>query len=265
MVETPVGKESRSLTPIFEPYLLIPVAALLSMLMLLAIPVTISFSVVRRDGFSGRITFGWLFGLLRISPSIPTGAGRKRRRPARAPAESAESAGPDVTGESGGPKAPSARTSADGKRASAERLRRVLKTRGFVRGVLRFLRDMARRVRFVSLHVAGRFGLDNPCDTGRLWGTFCALTGFFHGAERVRLRVEPDFDEAVFELDGRGEVRIIPVTLFLPFIRFVLAPATLRAAWSASRRTARTGPGGRTKPAGRTGRTGQTGRTGRTG
>lgn len=243
--------------PYFEPYLLIPVVVLLSMLMLLAIPVTISFSVVRRDGFSGKITFGWLFGLLRISPSIPTGAGRKRKRADRAPAESAESgglAGPD------GPKATSARTSAggkaDGKRAPAERLRRVLKTKGFVRSVLRFLRDTARCVRFVSLHVAGRIGLDNPFDTGRLWGTFCALTGFLHGTERVRLRVEPDFDEAVFELDGRGEIRIIPVTLFLPFIRFVLAPATLRAAWSASRRTTPTTPDGRTRPAGRTRQTG---------
>lgn len=227
--------------PNFEPYLLIPVAVLLSMLMLLAIPLTISFSVVRREGFSGRITFGWLFGLLHISPSIPTGAGRKRKCPVRAPAEPGGPDGPD------GPEAPSARTSADRNRVPAERLRRALKTRGFVRGVLRFLRDMARCVRFVSLHVAGRIGLDNPCDTGRLWGTFCALTGFLHGAERVRLRIEPDFDEAVFELDGRGEIRIIPFTLFLPFIRFVLAPATLRAAWSASRRTT---------PAGQTRRTG---------
>ncbi|MDE2825662.1 MAG: DUF2953 domain-containing protein [Gemmatimonadota bacterium] len=242
--------------PNFEPYLLIPVAVLLSVLMLLAIPVTITFSVVRREDLSGRITFGWLFGLLRVTPSLSTGAARKRkrRRPDRTPAESDEP---------GGTEAPSARTSADrkadGKRASWERLRRVLKTQGFVRGVLRFLRDMARCVRFVSLHVAGRFGLDNPCDTGRLWGTFCALTGFLHGADRVRLRVEPDFDEAVFELDGRGEIRVIPVTLFLPFIRFVLAPATLRAAWSAAGRT------GRAKPDGRTGRTGPDGRASRTG
>lgn len=224
------------MVPNFDPILLITVAVLLSVLMLLAIPVTITFSVVRREGFSGRITFGWLFGLLRVTPSISTGSRRKRKRrqPARAPPESGGPDGP------GGPEAPSARTSADGKRAPAERLHRVLKTKGFVRGVLRFLRDMARSVRFVSLHVAGRFGLDNPCDTGRLWGTFCALTGFLHGTERVRLRVEPDFDEAVFELDGRGEIRIIPVTLFLPFIRFVLAPATLRAAWSASGRTRQT-------------------------
>lgn len=109
---------------------------------------------------------------------------------------------------------------------------------------------MARCVRFVSLHVAGRFGLDNPCDTGRLWGTFCAFTGFLHGTERVRLRVEPDFEEAVFELDSRGEIRIVPVTLFFPFIRFVLAPATLRAAWSAARRTGRTRPGRRARRTG---------------
>ena len=232
--------------------------------MLLAIPVTITFSVVRREDFSGRITFGWLFGLLRVTPSLSFGAGRKRKRgrPAPATAESDKSGEPDGPGGPDGAEAPSTRASAEGKGAPAERFRRVLKTKGFVRGVLRFLRDMARCVRFVSLHVAGRFGLDNPCDTGRLWGTFCAFTGFLHGAERVRLRVEPDFDEAVFELDGRGEIRIIPVTLFLPFIRFILAPATLRAAWSASRRTGRTG---RTRRTGRAGLNGQAGPNGQAG
>ena len=222
------------------------------MLILLAIPVTITFSVVRREDFSGRITFGWLFGLLRVTPSIPTGAGRKRkrRRPERAPAESGGSGGP------GGPEVSSERTSADRKRTPAERLRRVLKTRGFVRGVLRFLRDMARCVRFVSLHVAGRIGLDDPCDTGRLWGSICAVTGFLHGAKRVRFLVEPEFNEAVFELDGQGEIRIVPVTLLLPAARFVLSPATLRAAWAASRRTKRSARSGRARRAGRPRRAG---------
>ncbi len=105
-----------------------------------------------------------------------------------------------------------------------------------MRGVLRLLRNVAGCARLVSLHVAGRFGLDNPYDTGRLWGNICAFTGFLHGAERVRILVEPEFNEAVFELDSRGVIRIVPVTLLLPAARFVLSPSTLRAAWAASRR-----------------------------
>ena len=104
-------------------------------------------------------------------------------------------------------------------------------------GVLRLFRDLAGCVRIVSLHVAGRVGLDDPCETGRLWGGICAFTGFLHGSKRVRFQVEPEFNEAVLELDGRGEIRIIPFSLFLPTARFVLSPATLRAAWAASRRT----------------------------
>lgn len=213
--------------PIFEPYLFIPVAVLLSVLVLLAVPVTISFSVVRREAFSGRITFGWLFGLLRITPSLPTGGERRsrKRKPARTPPEPDD---PAVEA----PRKPTRETS----RTPAKRFLRVLKSRGFLRGVLRLLRDLARRVRFVSLHVAGRIGLDDPCDTGRLWGSICAATGFLHGTKRVMFQVEPDFNEAVLELDGRGEIRIIPVTLLLPTARFVFSPATLRAAWAASRR-----------------------------
>lgn len=209
--------------PTFEPYLLIPAAVLLAALVLLAVPVTISFSIVRRGAFSGRITFGWLFGLLRVTPSISAGGKRKRRR--RKPAETPP-----------GPDEPPGEAPREATRGPAKRFLRLLKSRGFLRGVLRLLRGLARRVRFVSLHVAGRFGLDDPCDTGRLWGSICAATGFLHGSKRVRFQVEPDFNEAVLELDGRGEIRFIPVTLFLPAARFVLSPATLRAAWAAARR-----------------------------
>ena len=209
--------------PTFEPYLLIPAAVLFAALVLLAVPVTISFSIVRREAFSGRITFGWLFGLLRVTPSISAGGKRKRRR--RRPAETPP-----------GSDEPPGEAPREATRGPSKRFLRLLKSRGFLRGVLRLLRGLARRVRFVSLHVAGRFGLDDPCDTGRLWGSICTATGFLHGSKRVRFQVEPDFNEAVLELDGRGEIRFIPVTLFLPAARFVLSPATLRAAWAASRR-----------------------------
>ena len=211
------------MTPPLEPVLLIPAVVLLAVLLLLAIPVTISFSVVRREAFSGRITIGWLFGLLQFTPSKPGRAGRskKKRRP------SADRTEPDdAPGET-----PSAAPRASGKRFTA-----LLKSKRFVRGVLKFTHGMAMRVRFVSLRVAGRFGLENPYDTGRLWGYICAFTGFLHGSKRVRLLVEPEFEEAIFEFDGEGELRVVPVTLFWPAARFVLSPATLRAAWTATRR-----------------------------
>lgn len=244
------------MTPYLEPVLAIPAVLLLAVLFLLATPVTISFSIVRREAFSARITIGWLFGLLRFTPSLARSGDRakrrRRRRPVAAPPEPDDSSGeaPSEVPSEVPPEAP---------RVQAKRFRRLLKSKGFVRGVLRFLRDMARCVRFVSLRVAGRIGLDDPCDTGRLWGSICAVTGFLHGAKRVRFLVEPEFNEAVFELDGQGEIRIVPVTLLLPTVRFVLSPATLRAAWAASRRTRRTGRSGRPRRSGRTGRTGRTG------
>ena len=201
-----------------EPVLLIFAAILLVVLLLLVIPVTISFSIVRRGAFTGGITIGWLFGLLQYTPSLAVSSDSSRRRRTRkAPADPGE-------------------TPSEASGVSAKRFMKLLKSKGFIRGALRFLRNVAGCVRFVSLHVAGRFGLDNPYDTGRLWGNLCAFTGFLHGAERVRILVEPEFNEAVFELDSRGVIRIVPVTLLLPAARFVLSPSTLRAAWTASRR-----------------------------
>ncbi len=211
------------MVPYLEPVLIIPAALLLAVVFLLAMPVTISFSIVRREAFSARITIGWLFGLLRFSPSMTGSGDRKRRRKREAAAPREPDASPD--------EAPRA-----APRGPAKRFQSLVKSKGFIRGVLRFLRDLTRCVQFVSLRVAGRIGLDNPCDTGRLWGNVCAVTGFLHGSKRVRFLVEPEFNEAVFELDSRGEVRIVPVTLLLPTARFVLSPTTLRAAWAASRR-----------------------------
>ena len=209
--------------PTFEPYLLIPAAVLLVVLLLFAIPVTVSFSVVRREAFSGRITIGWLFGLLQFTPSKPRSTGRtkKKRRPAADRAQPDDSPG---------------KTPSVAPRSAAKRFTALLKSKGFMRTVLKCTHGMATRVRFVSLRIAGRFGLENPYDTGRLWGYICAFTGFLHGADRVRFLVEPEFDEAILEFDGEGELRVVPVTLFWPAARFVLSPATLRAAWTVARR-----------------------------
>ena len=212
------------MAPIFEPVLLVPAAVLLAVLFILLIPVTISFSIVRRESCSATITIGWLYGLLRFTPSV-TGRRDDRRRPKRPASPRTE---PEEAPRKAPPKAP---------RSTAKRFIRLLKSRGFVRGVLKLLHGLTGCVRIVSLHVAGRIGLDDPCDTGRLWGSICAFLGFLHGSKRVRFQVEPEFNEAVFELDGRGEIRFIPFSLFLPAARFVLSPATLRAAWAASRRT----------------------------
>ncbi len=201
-----------------EQLLLISAAVLLVVLLLLVIPVTISFSIVRREAFTGRVTIGWLFGLLSYTPSLAKSSDSNRRRKTRkAPADP------------GG-------TPSKAPVVSKKRFTRLLKSKGFMRGLLRLLRNVAGCVRFVSLHVAGRFGLDNPYDTGRLWGNICAFTGFLYGAKRVRILVEPEFNEAVFELDSRGVIRIVPATLLLPAARFVLSPSTIRAAWSVSRR-----------------------------
>ncbi len=202
-----------------EPALIICAVLLLAVLFLLVTPVTISFSFVLREACSARITIGWLFGLLRFTrPGAGRGDRRRRRRRAKpTPVEQADSSGQTP-------------------RSASDRFRSLLKSRELIWSILRFLRDATRRVRLVSLRVAGRIGLDNPCDTGRLWGMLCAFTGFLQGTKRVRLLVEPEFSETVFELDGRGEVRVVPLSLLFLTARFVLSPTTLRAAWAASRK-----------------------------
>lgn len=202
---------------ILETGFLFSVFMLLAVLFLLVIPVTISFSIVRQETFTGKITVEWFFGLLRYNlASTERIESKKKNRKAKSQTSSSKT--PNKTSQ-----------------LETKQVMKLLRNQRFMKNVLKFLRDLLRCVRLISLEIAGRFGLDNPYDTGRLWGNICAFTGFLHGTKQVQMVFEPEFNEAVFELESRGVIRIIPVTLLLPTTMFVLSPSTIRAAWSASR------------------------------
>ena len=124
---------------------------------------------------------------------------------------------------------------AEGKRKRKKRkikartIFKILRTRGLLGQIKHLLRDILKCLKIRDLRADFRVGLDDPADTGLLFALI-GPTIFFLGSSRVHeIRVQPSFeDEAVFEGYLHGAVRLVPIQLVMPLLRFVFSLATLR-------------------------------------
>lgn len=176
---------------------------------LLAVPVDVGFEVRRRERTESRVRVRWLWG--RVAIPVPAGGrkaeGKKRKRRARKP----------------------------GRPSGARRALAVLTSPNFPSRVLRLVRGVVTRVHFRTLECSARLGLDDPADTGRLWGLLGPVSALLALPRSARIELAPEFGGARFHLDARGEARVVPGAVILTVLAFLLAPATLRAAWAGVR------------------------------
>ena len=115
-------------------------------------------------------------------------------------------------------------------RIKARTIFKILRTRGLLGQLRRLLWDIFRQLHIRDLRVNFRVGLDDPADTALLFALIGPTT-FFLGSSRVHeIRIEPSFeDEVVFEGYLHGAVRLVPIQLATPILRFVFSLATIRA------------------------------------
>ena len=178
-----------------------------SLLILLSVPLDITFSVQRFDSFQGKILIGWMFGIIRLplphraKKGIPARGKRKKRRMLK---QGLKHIG----------------------KASA-----MLKCRGFWQRLLRFLKALYRAMRIHMLSLSVRLGLDDPADTGQLWAFVGPAASFLAASHIAEIHIEPEFTSATFSMDAHGVIRLIPLRFLFIITTFLLSPATLRALW----------------------------------
>lgn len=179
---------------------------LLFVLVLLTIPLTLSFRVSWHQTLQGDIRFLWFFGLVRIPISLsrlaePSEPNRKATRSIKS------------------------RSSASKKKTSFV----VFHQRLFRKRMLRFIRDIWHAIGKKNLMIHLRLGLGDPADTGRLWAFFGPVTGMLATAKTVTIEVVPDFFEETVELDSSGEIRIVPLQILYLSAGLLLSPSVRRA------------------------------------
>ncbi len=181
------------------------VALLLGLMALLSVPVDLVFRVRRETSFRASLSVRWMFGLV----GFPV-----RRQPKKKPAK---------------PKPEKPKKSGRGRRI-ALRVLGALRTADFRRRVLQFLKQFTAAVHLRNLALRLRVGFDDPADTGFFWAMFWPLIPLLQTGPSARLDVGPEFAGESLEVDGRGEIRIIPAQMIWIAATFALSPVTLRTA-----------------------------------
>lgn len=101
--------------------------------------------------------------------------------------------------------------------------RKVWKGKGSARmagEVPTLLRGLLRQVELEEFRFNGRFGTGDPADTGAVFGVLSPILYGFPARRRVSIALEPDFNEACLDGRLRAALRITPITLLPPILRF---------------------------------------------
>ena len=108
---------------------------------------------------------------------------------------------------------------------------RILRTKGLLKQVKNLVKGVLGQLKIKELAVNLELGLDDPADTGFLFALIESTRPFVSSTSRYRIRVQPSFqEEAVFEGNLHGILRLRPIMLVWPVLRFVFSLAVLRAA-----------------------------------
>ena len=94
--------------------------------------------------------------------------------------------------------------------------------------MLRLVRDLWRAVDRQNLQLHLRIGTGDPAETGQLWALLGPISGMLQNLADGRVRVTPEFVEAVFDFDGSGRLRVIPLRILAIAAGLMLSPPIWR-------------------------------------
>jgi len=173
---------------------------------LLALPVTLTYRCSWKRALSADLRLNWAFGLVHadVSPDLSnpepdqvTAAARKGGWRGR------------ITG---------------GKSNVLAAIRQT----SFRRRILRLVSDLWSAIHKKDVRLWVRAGLGDPADTGRLWAVLGPLSGVFSRPGDISVAIEPDFVDATFEVDSSGIVRVVPLQIVIIALGLLVSPAMWR-------------------------------------
>ncbi|HEX9803135.1 MAG TPA: DUF2953 domain-containing protein [Gammaproteobacteria bacterium] len=188
---------------------------LLLLVALLAIPVTLTFRLAWQQTLRGQVQLGWAFGLLRVRIPLSKTA-------------SASSAGDKPLQKKARHREP--------PRKGGNPFR-LMRQKPFRRRIIRFVGELWRALHKQDVRLRLRVGLGDPADTGQLWAIMGPLAGVLANTREASITIEPDFMDALFEFDGSGRIRFVPLQLLWLTLAMLLSPP-VRQGMMQMRRTA---------------------------
>lgn len=171
---------------------------LIFLIILLLVPVDLIFNIGKRDNIESRVRIDWLFGLI----------------------------GKDISGRRKQAKVKKEKK----KKRSVKPLLAVVRTRGFLKHFIRFIKDIIRRIKIRNLNVHLKLGLADPADTGFLFAAVTPLLTFA-GVQKptIDINIQPDFEQENLQGYAEGGVRLYPIQFIKPLLLFIFSLTTLKA------------------------------------
>lgn len=176
---------------------------LLLVIALLAIPLVIEFRVKWPDREQNEMVLVWALGFVRAR--IGTRGPEQASRASSKPPESIK-----------------------GDRGKSTNVLAAIRLKSLRQRIYRFVGDLWRSIKKENVQVHARIGLGDPADTGKLWAFVGPVSGMVAGLNEVSAVIEPDFADEIFEFDGRGKIRIVPLQIVAVAIRLLISPAIWR-------------------------------------
>ena len=166
-------------------------------ILILCIPLDIAFHIDVYGKPSFRIRLIWLFGL--VSKELGKRKPEKKRKRRE-------------------------------RRITARTIFEIIRIRGLVKKLCYLVKDILIRIKFRELRVNFKLGLDDPADTALLFGPIYTAALFLGSFCPHEIAVQPSFDgKAVCEGYLYGAVRLRPIQVITPLMRFACSLATIRA------------------------------------
>lgn len=182
-------------------------AVLLLVVVVLSLPIEIEFDAKWPASDQNRADLRWAFGLLRIDLRSRDSA-TKRTDPSEPNVEPAPRAGD--------------------RRTLGRSFRSMLADAAVRRRLLRFLKDCWRAIRKDDVRVVCRVGLDEPADTGMLWGMLGPVAGGLQTLRDCEISLTPVFSEESLECAAEGRIKLYPIQLGGLFAGLLASPPIWR-------------------------------------
>ncbi|MFC2046700.1 DUF2953 domain-containing protein [Chloroflexota bacterium] len=116
-----------------------------------------------------------------------------------------------------------------GKYFEVRTILQILRTKGLLKQVKNLVKGVLGQLKIKELAVNLKLGLENPADTGFVFALIGSITPFLNLPSRYQIRVQPSFyDEAIVEGYLRGVLRLQPIKLVIPLLKFVFSLTILR-------------------------------------
>jgi len=115
------------------------------------------------------------------------------------------------------------------KKGGARKALKILRTKGLLKQIKVLMTDVFNSLSVRQLKANFTIGLDNPADTGLFFAYIKPTFFFFSPPDKYSINIRPSFeDEATLEGHMQAVVRLLPIRLVIPLLKFIFSLPTLK-------------------------------------